>query len=108
MSVQAGSLRLSTSHDTYPRHDVFIETLSGADITSRLVFKFKDGSLYDETTVFSQPGHFQFVSDHLVQRGPSFPHEMDMTIRSPRTVRVRHSEDGKKEDSRQRTLHDRN
>jgi hypothetical protein len=76
-------------------------------VTSRLVFKFKDGSLHDETTVFSQRGHFQFVSDHLVQRGPSFPHEMDMTIRSTGNVRVRYSEDGKpKEDAADMALPD--
>jgi len=49
-------------------------------VTSRLVFHFKDGSLYDETTVFSQQQQFRLISDRLVQRGPSFPQPMDMTI----------------------------
>jgi hypothetical protein len=98
--VTHGFLALRTLDGSLLADGDLIETLSGADVTSRLVFKFKDGSLYDETTVFSQRGHFQFVSDHLVQRGPSFPHEIDLTIRTPRTVRVRYSEDGKpKEDA---------
>ena len=47
---------------------------------TRLVFHFKDGSLHDETAVFSQQGQFKLVTDHLVQKGPSFPKPMDMSI----------------------------
>jgi hypothetical protein len=43
-------------------------------VTNRLVFHFRDGSLQDETAVFTQRKQFQLVSDHLIQRGPSFPH----------------------------------
>src|ERR1700686_2618574 len=39
-------------------------------VTNRLVFHFRDGSLQDETAVFSERGRFQLVSDRLVQRGP--------------------------------------
>ncbi len=44
----------------------------GDRVTSRLIFRFKDGSVYDDTTTFSQRGAFRVLSDHLVQRGPSF------------------------------------
>jgi hypothetical protein len=49
-------------------------------VTSRLVFHFKDGSINDETAVFSQRGHFRLLSDHLVQKGPAFDRAIDMTI----------------------------
>jgi hypothetical protein len=52
-------------------------------VTSRLVYHFTDGSLQDETAVFSQRGHFQLSSDHLVQKGPAFEHPLDMTIDRP-------------------------
>ena len=52
----------------------------GDRVTSRLIFRFKDGSLYDDTTVFSQRGAFRVLSDHLVQRGPSFKQPMETSI----------------------------
>ena len=49
-------------------------------MTSRLVFRFKDGSLHDETAVFSQRHNFRLLSDHLVQKGPAFQHPMELSI----------------------------
>jgi hypothetical protein len=54
--------------------------LRGDVVTSRLTIKFLDGSLDDETTVFSQDGMFHLISDHHVQRGPLFPKPIDVTI----------------------------
>ena len=73
-----------------------IQSSRGERVTTRLVFHFRDGSLQDETTVYSERGTFQLLSDHLVQRGPSFPHPMDVSIDATSgRVTVRHSEDGK-------------
>ena len=44
-----------------------IQGARGNRVTSRLVFHFTDGSLSDETAVFTQRGHFSLVSDHLVR-----------------------------------------
>src|SRR5438477_4222634 len=52
----------------------------GDRVTSRLIFRFKDGSVYDDTTIFSQRGAFRVLSDHLVQRGPSFKQAMETSI----------------------------
>jgi len=52
----------------------------GREVTNRLVFHFKDGSLQEETTVFSQSDRFHLLSDHLVQKGPAFKHPMDVSI----------------------------
>lgn len=49
-------------------------------VDSRLVFRFKDGSLYDETVVFTQDKVFTMVSYRLVQRGPSFPEEVEIAV----------------------------
>jgi hypothetical protein len=57
-----------------------IQLVRGDRVTSRLVFHFKDGSIHDETAVFSQRGHFRLLSDHLVQQGPAFERPIEMTI----------------------------
>ena len=49
-------------------------------MTTRLVFHFKDGSIHDETAVFTQRQQFRLLSHHLVQKGPAFPQPLDMSI----------------------------
>ncbi|HJR04410.1 MAG TPA: hypothetical protein VKA83_22400 [Methylomirabilota bacterium] len=49
-------------------------------VDSRLVFRFKDGSLHDETVVFGQSKVFTLLSYRLVQRGPTFPEEMEIAV----------------------------
>jgi hypothetical protein len=43
-------------------------------------FKFNDGSFYEEITKFTQHGVFHVISDHVVQRGPSFTQQVDSLI----------------------------
>jgi hypothetical protein len=57
-----------------------IQNAQGDRVTSRVVFHFKDGSLYDQTAIFSQRGHFQLISYQLVQKGPAFERSLDMMI----------------------------
>lgn len=52
----------------------------GDELTSRTIFHFKDGSLDDETTVFSQRHTLHLISDHHIQKGPSFPHPTDVLV----------------------------
>jgi len=63
-----------------------IQNVRGDRVTSRLTFRFKDGSLHDETAIFSQRGRFRLLSDHLVQNGPSFKHPMDATLDATKTT----------------------
>ena len=58
----------------------FFSTTRGNRVTTHLVYRFKDGSIDDELTVFSQHGHFQLISDHHVQKGPAFEQPIDTTI----------------------------
>ena len=67
-------------------------------VESRLVFRFKDGSLHDEKVAFSQQRVFTMISYRLVQRGPSFPDQIDVSIdRGTAGYKVRSNagEDGK-------------
>lgn len=70
----------------------------GDRVTTHLVFHFKDGSVNEETTVFSQRRTFRFISDHLIQKGPSFKHASDVLIDAAASqVTVRYSDDQGKE-----------
>jgi len=69
-------------------------------VESQLVFRFKDGSLHDEQVAFSQQRVFTMISYRLVQRGPSFPDQIDVSINrgtAEYTVRSKAGEDGTEE-----------
>jgi len=68
----------------------------GDRVTSRMRIRFKDGSTYEETTVFSQQGVFRLLSDHVLQRGPTFKRPMETEIDAASgQVKVRYTDDGK-------------
>jgi hypothetical protein len=67
-------------------------------VTSRLVFHFKDGSLQDETVVYSQRQRFHLISDHMIQKGPAFPQPLEMSINAASgRVTVRYTDEHGKE-----------
>ncbi len=57
-----------------------LQSADGDRVTCRLVFHFKDGSLHDETVIFSQRSRFRLLNYHLVQKGPAFPVPMDVLM----------------------------
>jgi hypothetical protein len=57
-----------------------VQVARGDRVENRLTFRFRDGSFYDETVVFSQRDVFTLLSYRLVQRGPSFPESIDATV----------------------------
>jgi len=73
-----------------------IQNVHGDRVTTRLLFRFRDGSTHDETVVYSQQPRFRLISDRLLQKGPSFPHALDMSIDggSGRVV-VKYTDEGK-------------
>jgi hypothetical protein len=91
-----GFLALRTLDGTRIADGDLIQNVAGTRVTSRLVFHFKDGSTHDEEAVFSQQQDFRLIRDHLVQKGPSFPQPLDMTIDAAAgTVRVAYDEHGR-------------
>ena len=69
-------------------------------VESQLVFRFKDGSLHDEKVAFSQQRVFTLIRYRLVQRGPSFPDQLDISIdrgTAQYTVRSQAGAQGKEE-----------
>lgn len=72
-----------------------IQVVHGERAVSHLVFRFKDGSVDDETAVFAQKGYFRLISDHHVQKGPMFPHPTNLSINtSTGQVTVRYQDKG--------------
>ena len=75
-------------------HGDFVQVAHADRVESRLVFRFRDGSLYDESVTFDQRGVFTLLSYRIVQRGPSFPESLDASIdRATGDYRVRYRAD---------------
>lgn len=84
-----------------------IQTASGAHVTARVLFRFQDGSIHDETALFSENRRFRLIRDHLVQRGPSFPHPIEATVDAAAgrvTIRTRDSKGAEKVIERQLSM----
>src|SRR5437773_12100665 len=70
----------------------------GDRVTTHLIFHFKDGSTYEDTTIFSQRGTFRLLSDHLILRGRSFKQPVDTSIdTSTGQVKLRYTDANGKE-----------
>jgi hypothetical protein len=71
---------------------------AGDRVTTKLVLRFKDGSVHEETTVFSQRDKFQVVKYHIVQKGPAFKLPLETSIDvSSGQITVRYTDDDGKE-----------
>jgi hypothetical protein len=91
-----GFLVLSTMESVPVAYGDLIQVSRNDRVTSHIVFRFKDGSVHDETTVFSQRGSFRLLNYHLEQKGPAFHYPMDMSIDcSSGQVTVRYMDDNK-------------
>src|ERR1700693_3057517 len=70
----------------------------GDSVTSWMSFKFTDGSVYEQTTTFSQSRTFRLLKDHVVQKGPQFKPAMETSIDvTTGEVTVRYTDDHGKE-----------
>jgi hypothetical protein len=92
--VVHGFLALRTTDGVRIADGDLIQNAHGDQVTTQLVFRFKDGSVHDERTTFSQRARFQLLAYHLNQRGPSFPQPLSVDLkRSTRQVIVKSADD---------------
>src|SRR3990172_7273555 len=75
-----GFLVLSTPKEVLISSGNLLQVGRDGEVQSRLVFHFKDGSVFDETVVFTQRNVFTMQSYHLVQRGPVFPEDTEISL----------------------------
>jgi hypothetical protein len=96
-----GFLTLSTLDGDVIAYGELSQVARGDQVTGHLIFHFKDGSLQEETTVFSQRSVFRLISYHLVQKGPAFKSPSDVSVvASTGTVTIHTTDDkGKEKDS---------
>jgi len=92
-----GFLVLSAMDGTPLAQGDLIQVFASDRVTNHLVFRFKDGSVRDETAIFSQRGSFRLLTYHLVQKGPAFGPRTELSFDSSSgEVMVRYTEgDGK-------------
>jgi hypothetical protein len=60
--------------------DLLQRSLGNGEVESRMVFRFEDGSMFDETVVYAQESVFALRTYRLVQRGPAFPEDTDVSL----------------------------
>lgn len=93
-----GFLFLSTTDGKKIATGDITQTVVQDRVTNRLTFRFNDGSVHDETTIFNQRGNPRLLNYHLVQKGPAFPKPIDVLFDvSRRQVNIRYAGDDKKE-----------
>ena len=78
--VTHGFLVLRTVNDAVIASGDLLQVGRGAEVESRMVFRFKDGSVFDETVVFTQQRVFAMSSYRLVQRGPAFIQDTELSL----------------------------
>jgi hypothetical protein len=70
----------------------------GDRVQNRLTWRFLDGSLQDERTVYTQQPVLKLLSYRQVQRGPTFPADVEVSFaRDGGRYEVRRQEKGKKQ-----------
>lgn len=75
-----GFLELSDTEGRRIASGDFLQVGRGAEIKTRTVLHFKDGSVHDETAVFTQRRTFVMRSYDLVQKGPAFSEDMEVSV----------------------------
>jgi hypothetical protein len=78
-----GFLVLRDLDDNLLASGTLIQYANGNRVTAELGFRFKDGSVYQETSVFSQRRTFRLLTYRLVLKGPAFKRAMDMSLNAP-------------------------
>jgi hypothetical protein len=90
-----GFLVLRTLDGTNIADGELTQHARGDRVTQHLVFRFQDGSTYDDTVIFSQGGTFRLLSEHLIQKGPAFNRAIDTSIDAVTgQVQVRYTDNG--------------
>ena len=70
-------------------HGELVQFPRGEEIENRLTVAFDDGSLYDETVIFTQARVFRLRSYKLRQEGPSFPEASEVAFDAEGRYRAR-------------------
>jgi hypothetical protein len=75
-----GFLALRTLDGVLVAPGELLQVVRGGEVQSRMVFRFKDRSVLEETVVFTQQRVLTLRSYRLVQRGPAFPEDTEISL----------------------------
>lgn len=78
--VTHGFLALRTLDRAQIASGDLLQFVRRGEVESRMVFRFKDGSVLDETVVFTQERVFTMQSYRLLQRGPVFAEDTEFSL----------------------------
>lgn len=88
--VSHGFLTLRTADARQIASGDLLQVVRRGEVESRMVFRFKDGSVLDETVVFTQQRVFLMKSYRLLQKGPAFAEDTEISLeRAAGKYRVR-------------------
>jgi hypothetical protein len=58
----------------------FTQMVEGDEVTMRMIYRFVDGSIDDETTTYRQQGTFRLIRNHHIEKGPFFARPVDFSV----------------------------
>jgi hypothetical protein len=75
-----GFLELRTATGALLAHGDLLQVARDRQIERRMVFHFSDASVFEEAVTFTQQGVFTMQNYHLVQSGPAFADDLEVTL----------------------------
>jgi hypothetical protein len=98
--ITHGFLTLHTADGVLIASGDLLQVVRRGELESRMVFRFKDGSVWDETVVFTQERVFTMQSYRLLQRGAVFAEDTEISLERASgkyRVKTRARKDGREE-----------
>jgi len=87
--VTHGFLVLRATDGAQIAQGELLQSTRGDEIDKRMVFQFKDGSVFDERVTFTERGVYALKSYSLLRRGPAFPNDAEISISPGGPYRVK-------------------
>jgi len=78
--VTHGFLMLRAVDGTTLAQGELLQVPRGGEIDKRMIFRFKDGSVFDEKVTFTEHGVYALKAYHLSESGPSFPADTEISM----------------------------
>ena len=84
-----GFLRLRSTSGEVIADGELLQVPRRRGLDSRMVFRFRDSSYFEEKVLFTQRNVFRMESYSLIQRGPAFDEDVEVKLERPGTYEVK-------------------
>lgn len=94
-----GFLELRNTADSLLAHGDLLQVPRDTAIETRVVFRFADSSVFEETVLFTQHRVFTLLNYRLIQTGPAFERDLDVDLSrtGQYVVKTKSHKDGKED-----------